>query len=163
MLSLSQIEADLTAAMKAKDQTAVDTLRGLKTRIQNEKIAKTAGNGRPERSEGSLPSGQKELTEADIIALIRSEVKRRKEAAQSFEVGGRGEMAAKELQEAGILEKYLPAQMSEGQLLELIDKAVAENAWTAKDFGQAMGKLKAQIGDKADGATLAKLLKEKLK
>lgn len=146
MLSLEQIEQDLTIAMKAKDQVAVDTLRGLKTRVQNEKIAK-----------------MKELEPADILALVRSEVKRRKEAAQSFSTGGRKDMADKELLEASILEKYLPKQMPEAELMEIIEKAAAENSWTAKDFGQAMGKLKAQVGDKVDGAALAKLLKEKLK
>jgi uncharacterized protein YqeY len=67
------------------------------------------------------------------------------------------------LAEAKILEQYLPAQLSEDKLLEIISQAVAENNYTAKDFGPAMGKLKVQLGAQADGATLAKLLKEKLK
>lgn len=146
MISLQQIETDLVTSMKAKDQLAVETLRGLKTRIQNEKVAK-----------------MKELGESEINALIRSEVKRRKEAAESFKNGGRNELMDKELQEALILEKYLPVQMPEAELIALVEKAVAENNYTAKDFGPAMGKLKAQVGDKADGALLAKLLKEKLK
>src|SRR6185437_7162770 len=108
MLSLSQIESDLKDALKARDQIAVDTLRGLKTRIQNEQIAK-----------------MKELAEADIISLIRSEVKRRKEAVESFTTGNRPEMAEKEMTEAKILEKYLPAQMSEADLAALVDKVVA--------------------------------------
>ena len=144
MISLDQIEKDLTVAMKAKDQVAVDTLRGLKTRLQNEKIAKV-----------------KDLSEADILALIRSEVKRRKEAAESFKTGNRPEMEKKELLEAEILSKYLPAQMSEDQLAVIIDKAIV--GATPADFGKVMGKLKAEVGDKADGAMLAKLLKEKLK
>lgn len=146
MISLQQIESDLTAAMKAKDQLAVETLRGLKTRIQNEKIAK-----------------MKDLAEADMLALIRSEVKRRKEAAASFEGGGRPEMAEKEKKEAAILEKYLPAQLSEADLGQIVDKFLGENSFSAKDFGAAMGGLKKQVGDKADGAVLAKVLKEKLK
>lgn len=144
MISLSQIEQELVTAMKAKDQVAVETLRGLKTRVQNEKISK----GR-------------DLEEADIIVLIRSEVKRRKEAAQTYVTGARQELADKELTEAEILQKYLPAQMSEKELSDLIEKETA--GLTAADFGKAMGKLKAQVGDKADGAVLAKLLKEKLK
>ncbi len=146
MISLSQIEQDLTAAIKAKNQIAADTLRGLKTRIQNESVAK-----------------MRELEEGDIIPLIRSEVKRRKEAAEGFSKGNRAEMAQKELSEAGILEKYLPAQMSEAELADVIEKEIAASGATAKDFGKVMGKLKAQVGDRADGATLAKLLKEKLK
>ena len=99
MISQKQIETDLITAMKAKDQIAVETLRGLKTRVQNEKVSKM----------------KDELAEADIIALVRSEVKRRKEAAASFQNASRPELADKELKEAGILEKYLPAQMSEEQ------------------------------------------------
>ena len=147
MLSLSQIEADLTAAMKAKNQVAVDTLRGLKVRIQNEQIAKT----RPE------------LAEEEIVALIRSEIKRRKEAAAAFTSGGREESAGKELAEAGILERYLPAQLTEAQVLEVVEKTIAEHNFTAKDFGQAMAALKAATSNGADGAMLARLLKEKLK
>lgn len=160
MISLQQIETDLTVAMKAKDQIAVDTLRGLKTRIQNEK---TAARGRPERSEGSLPSGQKELTEADIIALVRSEVKRRKEAAESFTAGNRPEAAQKELTEAAILEKYLPPQMSEAELSKMAEEVIKAGNFAAADFGKAMGMLKAKAGQSADGALMAKMLKERLK
>ena len=147
MISLSQIEQDLTTAMKAKDQMAVNVLRGLKTRIQNEQIAKT----------------KPELSEQEIFALIRSEVKRRKEAAESFALGGRAQQAEAEQKEAGILQKYLPAQMPETELTAKVEKFLAENNFTVQDFGKAMGGLKQQLGDHADGALLAKLLKEKLK
>jgi len=146
MLSLKQIETDLVAAIKAKDRIAADTLRGLKTRIQNEQIAKI-----------------KELEESEILALVKSEHKRRKEAAESFNQGNRPELAEKELKEAAILEKYLPAQMSEAELNGLIEKIIVENGFAAKDFGKAMGLLKAQAGNAADGSLIAKLLKEKLK
>ena len=145
MISLQQIESDLTSAMKAKDQIALDTLRALKTRMQVEMTSAKGG----------------ELTEASIFALIRSEVKKRFDAAESFSKGGRQEAADKELKEAEILQKYLPAQMPESELSALIDQAIV--GATATDFGKIMGKLKAQLGDKADGAILAKILKEKLK
>ncbi len=147
MISLSQIESDLTAAMKAKEQIAVEVLRGLKTRIQNEKVAKMKA----------------ELEETEILALIKSEVKRRKDSAESFVKGGRQELADKETTEMKILEKYLPAAMPESELVAIIEKAIAENNFTAADFGKAMGKVKALAGANADGAILAKLLKEKLK
>ncbi len=60
------------------------------------------------------------------------------------------------------MQKYLPAQMSERQLAAIVEKAVADMEATAADFGKVMGKLKAQLGDQADGATLARVLKEKL-
>lgn len=146
MFSLEQVEQDLVSAMKAKNQVEVDTLRGLKTRIQNAKVAK-----------------MKDLTEPEMLDLVKSEVKRRKEAAAAFTSGQRTELAAKEQQEAGILEKYLPPQLSEEAISELVNKVITENNFTAADFGKAMGLLKAQAGQSADGAVLAKLLKEKLK
>lgn len=146
MISLQQIEQDLTSALKARNQLLADTLRGLKNRIMNEKISK-----------------MKDLEDADMVALVKSEIKRRKEASQAFLDGNRPELSAKELEEAKILEQYLPPQMSESQAGELVDKIISENGFSAKDFGQAMGKLKAAAGQQVDGALLAKLLKEKLK
>ena len=146
MITLSQIESDLTAAMKAKDQMSVETLRGLKVRIQNEKISK-----------------QKDLTDEDLVSLVKSEIKRRKEAAESFKTGDRPEQAEKELAEAEILQKYLPAQMSEEDISKLVDEAISQNSFTAADFGKAMGVLKQKTGQNADGAVVARILKEKLK
>ena len=146
MSLLKQVEADLIDAIKAKNQLGADVLRGLKTRIQNEQIAK-----------------MRELNDEDTAGLVRSEIKKRKEAAESFQKGGRGEMAAKELTEAGLLEKYLPAQMPEEELLKIVEAVISENNFTAKDFGKAMGALKARVGTAADSASLAKLLKERLK
>ena len=146
MISLKQIETDLITAMKAKDQTAIDTLRALKVRAQNEKIAK--GH---------------DVTDEEMIALIKSEIKRRKEAAESFTSGGRADSADKELAEATILEKYLPAQMSEQEIAVLVEQIIQEHGFTATDFGKAMGQLKAKVGQSADGGMMAKILKEKLK
>ncbi|MBI5530423.1 MAG: GatB/YqeY domain-containing protein [Candidatus Doudnabacteria bacterium] len=147
MISLSQIEQDLVSAMKAKEQVAVEVLRGLKTRIQNEKVAKTKA----------------ELDEAEILALVRNEVKRRKDSAEAFVSGGRQELADKELMEAKILEKYLPAAMPEEDIAKIAEEIIAANSFTAADFGKAMGQLKAKIGTAAEGAIMAKVLKEKLK
>jgi uncharacterized protein YqeY len=159
MISLKQIESDLVTAMKAKDQLSVGVLRGLKTRIQNEKAAK----GRPEAlTEGSIP-GSKELTEEEILALVRSEIKKRKEAAAGFERGGNAESSQKELQEAEILGKFLPPQMSEEEIAKMAEEIIASGGFKAQDFGKAMGALKAKAGSNADGAVLAKILKEKLK
>lgn len=146
MLSLSQIEQDLTAAIKVKDLLQADVLRGLKTRITNGRIAK-----------------MKDLGEDELTALVRSEIKKRKEAAESFAAGGRQELADKELKEIKVLDKYLPAQMGEEELAKLIEKTLAENQFTAQDFGKAMSAIKTRVGTAADGAVLAKLLKEKLK
>lgn len=145
MVSIETIAADLQTALKARDQITVDTLRGLKTRIQNEQIAK----------------GQ-ELGDEDILSLVRSEVKRRNDAATAFDSGNRPEMAAKERQEAEILARYLPAQISETDVTAKIETLITENNWTAKDFGPAMGKLKVEFGSSVDGATISRVLKNKL-
>lgn len=145
MLSLTQIESDLTQSLKARDSLTANVLRALKTRIQNEKIAK-----------------QKDLTDVEISALVRNELKRRKEAAGVYEQGGRSELAEKEILEAQVLQKYLPPEMSESQITSEVEKLLSENSFTIKDLGQAMGKLKAAMPD-ADGALVAKILKEKLK
>ncbi len=142
---IKQLDADLTAALKRRDSLAADTLRGLKTRIKNEEIAKGGA-----------------LDEAALLALVRSEVKRRKESVAAFEAGGRKDMAEKEQKELELLNAYLPAQPSAADTAAAVDAVVAQNNFTTKDFGQAMAKLKQQLPT-ADGATLAKLLKEKLK
>lgn len=145
MISLSSIQQDLSEAMKSRDQLKVEVLRSLKTRVQNEQIASMG-----------------ELSEAQIAALVRSEIKRRKEAATAFQTGDRAEMAERELAEAEILSAYVPAGPSNEEILKTIDSVIAENNFEAKDFGSAMGKLKGMMPN-ADGAELSKLLKEKLK
>ena len=146
MINLQEIETQLKTAMKAKRQVEVDVLRGLKTRVQNEQIAK-----------------QTELSEEEIFALIRSEVKKRKEASESFTAGGRQELAEKETTEAEILNKFLPAQMPEAEVAKIIEQVLADNQFTQADFGKAMGAVKAKVGSNADNAVVAKLLKQKLK
>ncbi len=145
-MNLQEIETQLKTAMKAKRQVEVDVLRGLKTRVQNEQIAK-----------------QTELSEEEIFALIRSEVKKRKEASESFTAGGRQELAEKETTEAEILNKFLPAQMPEAEVAKIIEQVLADNQFTQADFGKAMGGVKAKVGSNADNAVVAKLLKQKLK
>lgn len=145
-LSLTIIEEQLKSFLKDKNQIAVDTLRGLKTRIQNDQIAKGG-----------------ELSSDDILSLVKSEAKRRKEAAEAFTVGGRAEAAAKEQQELEILNKFLPEQISDDQIASLIDAKISENNWNVADFGKAMGAMKQEFGNSADGAVIAKILKEKLK
>jgi uncharacterized protein len=144
MISLFQIETQLKEALKAKDSLKANTLRGLKARIQNEQTA----NCRPERSEGSV-TDRKELSEPELIALVRSEVKRRRDAQQAYQKGGRQDLAEKEAKEEEILAK--------------IGEVINSMSATARDFGKVMGRLKSELGDSADGGTLARLLKEKLK
>jgi uncharacterized protein YqeY len=145
MINLSEVEDALKSALKDRNQIAADTLRALKTRIQNDKISK-----------GS------DLTEAEILSLVQSEAKRRKEAATAFRDAGRVEAADKEEAELAVLAQFLPEQVSEEEIVKVIEAKIAENGWTVKDFGAAMGQLKGHFGNTADGALVAKLVKEKL-
>lgn len=145
MVTLSAVETALTTALKARDQISADTLRSLKTRIQNDQIAK-----------GS------ELNETELLALVQSEAKRRKEAATAFRDAGRTEQADKEEAELAVLSVFLPEQVSEAEVETVIDAKIAENNWAKADFGTAMGTLKAHFGNSADGGVIAKLLKQKL-
>lgn len=145
MVNLAAVETALQEALKARDQVKADTLRALKTRIQNEQIAK-----------GS------ELSEADVLILVQSEAKKRKEAATAYRDAGRTEQADKEEAELAVLSVFLPEQVSEEEIAKVIDEKVAASGWSAKDFGAAMGALKGHFGNTADGAVIAKLLKQKL-
>lgn len=144
-LSLVEVENLLKTNLKEKNQIAVDTLRGLKTRIQNEQIA--VGH---------------ELSSDEILKLVQSEAKRRKEAITAFADAGRAEAASKEQQELDVLAQFLPEQISETEIADYISAQISEQGWTSADFGKAMGALKGHFGNNADGATVSKILKEKL-
>lgn len=147
LMNLQTVESELITALKARNQIVADTLRALKTRIQNEQIAK----------------GVDSLPEPDLLALVQSEVKRRKEAAHAFRDGNRIEAAEKEEAEIAVLTPFLPAQASDEEISRIIEEKITHNTWTAKEFGVAMGALKQEFGNTADGATLSRILKEKLK
>ncbi|MDB4939648.1 MAG: hypothetical protein JWO40_73 [Candidatus Doudnabacteria bacterium] len=141
-----QIVLDLKNAMIAKQQTELNTLRMLKARVMNEEIAKG-----------------KDFTDEDIIPVIASEVKRRKDSVEAFTRGGRPELAEKEQAEISVLQKYLPEQISEDEVRKIVDQTLAGETLTAADFGKAMGLLMPKLKGKADGQLISKILKEKLK
>jgi hypothetical protein len=147
-----QIESDLKDALRAKDHLAADTLRMLKARIMNEGIAQGL------KAEGSTVS----FADDKLQTIISSEIKRRKDAATAFEQGGRPELAEKEQQEAKILLKYMPEQLSEDDVRKVIDSALAGQTFAANDFGKAMALVMPQLKGKADGQLISKILKEKL-
>lgn len=144
-----RIQADLKAAMLARDTLRTQTLQGLKAVILNEEVAKKA------REEG--------LDDAAIEQLIAREAKKRDEAAALFEQGGNQESADKERAEKEILSAYLPEQLSEDDIKKLVDETIAElNPAGLQDMGKVIGAVKARAGNAADGATVARLVKEKL-
>lgn len=144
-----QIERDLKTALLAGDKTKAETLRGLKSAILNETIAQNA------RDSG--------LSDEQIQKILAGEAKKRQEAADLYKQGGSEERASAELAEKTIIEAYLPAQMDEAEVAKLVDEAIAQAGQpTMADMGRIIGAVRAQAGPQADGALIAKLVKEKL-
>lgn len=140
-----QIDADLKAAMHAKDQVTLDTLRMLRARIKNEEIAKG-----------------KDFADEEIVSVIGSEVKKRKDSVTAYTEGNRPELAAKEQTEITVLQKYLPEQISEDQVRKIIEETLSGQTFQASDFGKAMALVMPKLKGKADGSLISKILKEKL-
>lgn len=143
---LSKIQSDLKTAQLARDEIKVSTLRLLLSEAKNKEIAK--GD---------------DLSDEDIISVISREVKKRKEAAESFRSGGREEMAAKEELEAKVLEGYLPEQISTEELTKVVEETINElGAGSLADMGKVIGAVMGKIKGQADGAAVSALVKEKL-
>lgn len=146
---VERINADLKTAMLARDAFTTETLRGLKAAILNEEVAKSA------RETG--------LGDEAIEQLIAREAKKRDEAASLFEQGGNQASADKERAEKVLLSKYLPEQLSDTEIQKLVDEAVAElKPEGMKDMGRVIGAVKAKAGNAADGALIAKLVKDSI-
>ncbi|MEE6185945.1 putative protein YqeY [Mycovorax composti] len=148
-MSLEQtINADIKAAMLAKDADALNGLRAIKAAIL---LAKTA--------EGA--SG--ELSEDDEIKLLQRLVKQRKDSLEIYEKQNRPDLAAKEKAEIAIIEKYLPAQLSPEELRIELQKIIAEvGANSPADMGKVMGVATKALAGKADGKTISGIVKELL-
>lgn len=143
-----QIQADLTTAMKARDQLTTSVLRMAIAAI---KEAKVSGDE------------VRELTDDDVVALLAKEAKRRDEAAAAFTEGGRAESAAKELAERDILATYLPAKASEEEIAALVDEALAEGGFDSPaQMGLAMKAAMAKVAGQADGKVVSALVKSRL-
>ena len=144
-----RVDDDLKAALLSGDRFAAQTLRGLKAAVLNEEVAL----GR--REDG--------LNDAEVEKIIAKEVKKRNESIALFEQNGRPELAEDEKKESDILSVYLPKQLGEDELKEVIATKVAELGVSGpQGMGQVIGAVKAQVGNTADGATVARLVKEAL-
>lgn len=150
MMTISErLTVDLKAAMLSGDKTLATTLRGLKSTILYAEVA--AGK----RDEG--------LDDTAIIELFAKEAKKRQESADLFTQGGNAEKAAAELEEKKVIERYLPAQMSDKELDQVVSACAQEfTDLTASDMGKLIGKVKAKVGASADGARIAAAVKKVL-
>jgi uncharacterized protein YqeY len=140
---LDKIEADLLEAMKGGDELKRDTLRLLKSALKNAEIEKGG-----------------KLSEDDAIATVQKEVKRRREAVESYRAAGRSEQASQEERESEILAAYLPSQMSEDEIRSQIKDYLASNPATVGEVGKTMGQLSSHFKGKADLGLVAKIVRE---
>jgi uncharacterized protein YqeY len=145
-----RLRADLTTAIKARDEVRSSTLRMVLTSITNAEVA-----GKEAR----------ELSDDDIIGVLSTEAKRRREAAVAFEEGGRAEMAAKEAAEGEVIAEYLPAQLSESEIADLVSAAIAQTGAAGEGMramGKVMGVVTPQVKGRADGGAVAAEVRKQL-
>ena len=143
----TQLEQDIKTAMLAGDKDRVLTLKTVKSVLLS---AKVAGGTR----DSVLP-------DSEVIALLGREAKKRQESAELYKQGGNNAKAEAELSEKSIIETYLPAQLSEAEISAIIDSVMAVMGDNA-NIGPVIGQVKAKTNGAADGALIAKLVKEKL-
>jgi uncharacterized protein len=143
-----KLRTDLSAAMKARDEVRSRTLRMALTAVRNAEVA---------------GKRQRELSDDEVVTVLAREAKKRREAAEAFGRAGRAEQAAAEQAEGRVLEDYLPAQLSDEELAELVTAAIAEvGATEPRAMGQVMKALTPQVAGRADGARVAKEVKRRL-
>jgi hypothetical protein len=142
-----RINTDLKTALLGGDKFLAEVLRGIKSVILNEEIAKNV------RENG--------LKDAEIEQLLQKEAKKRVESAELFARGGNMESSEKELREKAVLEQYLPQQISDEDLKAAVDQAIAD-AGEGAQMGQIIGAVKAKVGNTADGGRIAAEVKKHL-
>lgn len=148
MALFEQVSEDIKNAMKAKDKVALEALRGIKKEFLEAKTAKGAND---------------ELSDETAIKILQKMVKQRKESAAIFKEQGRTDLAENELAEASVIEKYLPAQMSDEELTAVIKEIIAEvGATSAKEMGKVMGVASKKLAGKAEGKAISDKVKSLL-
>lgn len=147
MALLEQVQKDMAAAMKAKDEARLGALRMMKAALMKEKV-----------------DSMKELDEAAERKVLNSLLKQRREAAEMFRKGGRPEQAEKEEAELRLIESYLPAAAAEEEMIAAVEAAIAETGVTsARQMGQVMNAAKARLsGKRVDGKRLSEIVRGKL-
>jgi hypothetical protein len=143
-----RLRADLTTAMKARDEVRTRTLRMALTSVSNEEVAGKAA---------------RELSDDEVLKILAREAKRRREAATAFEEAGRDEQAAAERAEDAILADYLPAQLDDGDLASLVAAAIAETGAAGMSaMGQVMKAVTPQVAGRAEGSRVAAEVRRQL-
>ena len=139
---VAQLQNDLNAARKAQDKARTLLLGTILADVKNRKIEL-----------------MRDLTDDDVREVLRRGIKRRRESIEMYEKGGRRDLADRERAEIAALETYLPANVSDDELRDAVQRAIAAGA---KNIGAVMGKLMPQYKGRADGATLNRIAREEL-
>ena len=143
-----RLRSDLTAAMKARDEVTVRTLRMALTSVTKEEVA-----GRSAR----------ELSDDEVVAVLTREAKRRREAADAFAGAGREQQAAAERAEGAVLDAYLPAQLTDAELGDLVAAAIEETGASGpREMGQVMKVLTPRVAGRAEGGRVAAEVRRRL-
>lgn len=145
-----RLRDDLTTAMKTRDSLRSSTLRMALAAITNAEVAGKEA---------------KELTDAEVIDVLGKETKKRREAAEAFEGAGRAEQAQKERDEAGVLERYLPQQLTADEVSAIVADAIASTGAGAEGMramGKVMGVVQPQVKGRTDGSAVAAEVKRQL-
>lgn len=146
MTLAQKIDSDRLVAMKAQEELKLSVLRMVSTAIKNAQIAKKA-----------------ELTDEEVEKVLRTEKKKRAEASEAFGKGGKLDLAEQEKAEEAIIEAYLPKQMTDEELANIVKKVLTEGNFTDNSqFGQAMGQVMKAVAGKADGQAVQAKVKELL-
>jgi uncharacterized protein YqeY len=143
-----RLEHDLTAAMKSGDQLRKSALRMVLTAVRNAEVS-----GKQAR----------ELSDDDVVGVLTTEAKKRREAAEAFDAAGRADSAEKERAEAAVIADYLPEQLSDAEVAALVTEAIEQTgADGMKAMGRVMGVLQPQVRGRADGAAVAAEVRRQL-
>ncbi|MES5428897.1 GatB/YqeY domain-containing protein [Enterococcus gallinarum] len=146
MTLLSTLNDDMKTAMKVKDKETLQVIRMLKASIQNEQIKKGA-----------------DLNEEEELTVLSREMKQRRDSLTEFEKADRTDLAEKVKGEIAIVEKYLPAQLDEAEIRQIVAGAIEKTgASSPKEFGKVMGAVMPQVKGKADGNQVNAIVKELL-
>lgn len=147
MKLIDQIKSDLKEAMKDKDEASLLTYRGILSALHNKEIELK----------------KESLTDEEVMAVLESQAKQRRDSILEFEKAGRKDLAEKEKSELTLIKKYLPQKLKESEVEKMVEEIIKKTgASEMKDMGRVMGELMKESQGKIDGATASRIVKEKL-
>lgn len=146
---LDRVKEDLTAAMKARDKVRLRTLRSLRSALTNKRI---------EQRQGGEDPG---LSEQEQLAVVRKQIKQRKDSLEQYEEAGRSDLAKKEREETEVLEEYLPERMSDEELANRLEAIIDQiGATSMEQMGPVMGRAMDELRGRADGSRIQKMVQQ---